>query len=156
MLSMPALVMAQDAGSSRVSKEAPAETTTLVVSRPTVIAYLVVPAGAVDTSDSLAVLADDWNVAMATLGDSLAARGIFFALVTQARLRVRMAGRRDVLLALDVEPTAGYVYARPGMTPCVRRGALEIDEVLRATRALVDRRMSAEARTRAMCGARRR
>ena len=120
------------------------DTATVVITRPTVVAYLVVPPGAVDSSADLAVLADDWNVAMATLGDSLAAHGVRLALVTQPMLRVRMARRRDVVLALDAQPAAGYVFVRPGVAPCVRRGAAEPDEVLRAARARA--RCSARAR----------
>jgi len=122
--------------------------------RPTIVAYLVVPAGAVDTSADLAVLADDWNVAMATLGDSLEARGIGFALATESRLRVRMPGRRDTVLALNAAPAAGYVFVRPGMTPCLRRGAAEPDEVLRTAGTLLGRRAPSEHARRALCGAR--
>lgn len=111
------------------------DTATVVVTRSTVVAYLVVPPGAVDSSADLAVLADDWNVAMATLGDSLAAHGVGFALVTQPTLRVRMAHRRDVMLALDREPATGYVFVRPGVAPCLRRGAADVEDVLRAARA---------------------
>ncbi|MFL5618027.1 MAG: hypothetical protein ACJ79A_06465 [Gemmatimonadaceae bacterium] len=108
------------------------DTATVVVTHPTVVAYLVVPTGAVDSSADLAVLADDWNVAMATLGDSLSAYGIRLALVTQPMLRMRLAGRRDVMFVLDEEPAAGYVFAQPGMAPCLRRGAAEVGDVLRA------------------------
>ena len=132
---------------------AAADTATVHVIRPTVVAYLVIEPGAVDTSADLAVLADDWNVAMSTLGDSLQARGIGFALVTEARLRVRMAGRRDALFALNEAPAAGYVFIRPGMTPCVRRGAAELDEVLRTAHTLLGGRVPREAARRALCGA---
>ena len=131
------------------------DTATVVVTRPTVVAYLIVAAGAVNTSTDLAVLADDWNVAMATLGDSLEANGIGFALVTAPRLRVRTAKWRDVVLNLDEKPAAGYVFARPGMAPCVRRGAAEPHEVLRAARALANRRTSIDAARRAACATRR-
>jgi len=132
------------------------DTTTIVITKPTVIAYLVIPKGAVDSLPDVAVLADDWNVAMSILGDSLEAHGIAFALVAESRLRVRSAGRRDVVFELDAKPAAGYVYARPGETPCLRRGPAEIDEVLAAARVLVNRRISPSARARALCGARRR
>jgi hypothetical protein len=112
------------------------DTTTVVVTRPTVIAYLVIPDGAVDSNPDVAVLADDWNFAMATLGDSLEAHGIAFALVAQSHLIVRSPGRRDVLLRLDATPAAGYVYARPGRPPRLRRGAAELHEVLAVARAL--------------------
>lgn len=130
------------------------DTGTVHVNRPTVVAYLVIPAGAVDTSADLAVLADDWNVAMATLGDSLEARGIGFTLVTEPRLRVRTPGRRDVVLRLNEEPAAGYVFVRPGMAPCMQRGAAELEEVLRAARRLLGGRVPSDAARRAMCVAR--
>lgn len=132
------------------------DTTTIVITKPTVIAYLVIPKGAVDSLPDVAVLADDWNVAMSTLGDSLEANGIAFALVAESRLTVRSAGRRDVVFELDSKPAAGYVYARPGETPCLRRGPAEVDEVLAAARVLVNRRISPSARAHALCGARRR
>jgi hypothetical protein len=153
MLLCPDATRAQGA-SQDGARAARIDTATVHVARPTVIAYLVVPAGAVDTSADLAVLADDWNVAMATLGDSLEARGILFALATEARLRVRMSGRRDAMLALNEEPAAGYVFVRPGMTPCLRRGAAEPEEVLRTARALLGGRVPREAARRAICGAR--
>jgi hypothetical protein len=133
---------------------AAADTATVHVTRPTVVAYLVVPAGAVDTSADLAVLADDWNVAMATLGDSLEARGIRFTLATESWLRVRVPGRRDTVLALNGEPAAGYVFIRPAVAPCQRRGAAELDEVLRTASTLLGRQAPSEAARRAICGAR--
>ena len=147
---LPALLLMSPAFAAAQSRD----TATVVVTRPMVIAYLVVPPGAVDSSADVAVLADDWNIAMATLGDSLAAHGVRLALVTDPLLRVRMAGRRDVVLALDGEPAAGYVYAQPGMMPCVRPGAAEPDDVLRAARALTGLGTASAARTRAGCGAR--
>lgn len=132
------------------------DTTTIVVTKPTVIAYLVIPEGAVDSLPDVAVLADDWNVAMSILGDSLEAHGIAFTLATHSRLTVRSAGRRDVVFELDRKPAAGYVYARPGETPCLRRGPAEVDEVVAVARVLADRRITTAARARALCGARRR
>ena len=148
---MPALAFAQARLGDRASSAALADTTTVVVTRPTVIAYLVIPEGAVDTSADLAVLADDWNVAMATVGDSLESHGIAFTLVTESRLRVRGAGRRDVVLALDDSTAAGYVFARPGSAPCVRRRPAELEDVVRAGRTLATRGMTSDARTRANC-----
>ena len=150
-LPIPALAAAQDVGASRPPEAALADTATVVVERPMVVAYLVIPKGAVDTSADLAVLADDWNIAMATVGDSLEAYGIAFALVTESRLRVRVPGRRDVVLALDDSTRAGYVFARPGSAPCVRRQPAELDEVLRAARTLAGSGMTSDARTRANC-----
>ena len=153
MLLCPAVADAQRA--TRVgARSARLDTATVDVKRPTVVAYLVVPAGAVDTSADLAVLADDWNVAMATLGDSVEARGLGFTLVTESRLRVRTPGRRDVVLRLNEEPAAGYVFVRPGMAPCMQRGAAELEEVLRTARGLLGGRVPSEAARRAMCGTR--
>jgi hypothetical protein len=112
------------------------DTTTIVVTKLTVVAYLVIPEGAVDSHPDLAVLADDWNVAMATLGDSLAAHGIAFALATGSHLRVRTAGRREFVFDLRAKPAAGYVYARPRTTPRLRRGPAELRAVLAAARAM--------------------
>ncbi len=148
---MPALASAQQGSADRASEAARADTTTVVVTGPTVIAYLVIPDGAVDTSADLAVLADDWNVAMATVGDSLESNGIAFTLVTKSRLRLRVAGWHDVLLALDDSTAAGYVFASPGSAPCVRRRPAELDEVLRAGRTLATQGMTSDARTRAQC-----
>jgi hypothetical protein len=148
---VPALASAQQGSADRPSKVALGDTTTVVVMRPTIIAYLVIPDGAVDTSADLAVLADDWNVAMATVGDSLESHGIAFTLVTKSRLRMRVAGWHDVLLALDDSTAAGYVFASPGSAPCVRRRPAELDEVLRAGRTLATRGMTSDARTRAQC-----
>lgn len=152
------LLCSADADAQRASPAgapgASIDTASVRVTEPTVVAYLVVAAGAVDSSADVAVLADDWNVAMSTLGDSLEARKIRFMLATEPWLRVRTSGRRDVMLALNEEPAAGYVFVRPGMMPCVRRGAAELDEVLRAARVLLGRQAPSEAARRAICGAR--
>jgi hypothetical protein len=124
----------------------------LVVTRPIVVAYLVVPPGAVDTSEALAVTADDWNYAMATLGDSLAAHGVALALETAPRLRIVMPGMPARTFALDEEPAAGYVFARPGTPPCIRRGPADPDVVLAAARVFFGEDSSAAARVRVACG----
>jgi hypothetical protein len=151
VLVLPTRADAQRRAATRHSGASAADTATVVVARPTVIAYLVVPDGAVDTSADIAVLADDWNVAMATMGDSLTAHGIGFALVTEPRLIVRIAGRGAVVLTLDDEPAAGYVFARPGAAPCVRHGAAELADVLRAARTLARRALTTGERVRANC-----
>jgi len=132
--------------------DAVAETARVVVTRPTVIAFLVVPPGAVDTLPDLAVLADDWNVAMATLGDSLEARGIAFALVTEPRLRIGSPGTSEVSFSLDEAPAVGYVFARPGEAPCIRRGPAELDAVLAAAGTFFGRATPPALRAREACG----
>ena len=153
LMAWPATARGQDAGAP-TEQSTSGDTATVVVAAPTVIAYLVLAPGVVDSSADLAVVADDWSFAMATLRDSLTRHGVQLALVTESRLRVQVVGERDTVLVLDDEPKVGYMFARPGIGPCRRRGAADPDEVLRAARALVDRRMSSGARTRAMCGAR--
>lgn len=66
---LPVVAGAQRDGASRERRATSGGTATVVVARPSVIAYLVVPRAAVDTSADVAVLADDWNVATATVGD---------------------------------------------------------------------------------------
>ena len=112
-------------------------TTEIAVTRPTVVAYFIVPPGAVDTSRDLAVEADDWNVSMATLRDSLEATGITLAMVTQPNVRLRIAGRGDTTLALGAPGTAGYVFVRPNDAPCLRPGGADADSVKAAARAFV-------------------
>jgi len=107
----------------------------VTITRPTVVAYFVIPAGAVDTLPDLAVEADDWNVSMAALGDSLEASGIGLALVTEPRVRVSMQGRADTTLALGPFRASGYVFARPGDAPCVRPGGADADLVKATARA---------------------
>jgi hypothetical protein len=151
---IPTAGMAQAPDRSDTSR-APAvvaDTARLVVTRPTVVAFLVVPAGAVDTLPDLAVIADDWNYAMATLGDSLEARGIGFALVTQPRLRISSAGTADVFLSLEEAPAAGYVFARPGEPACIRRGPAELDVILAAASSFFSNGMSPASRAREACG----
>ena len=110
---------------SSVAPEVPS----LTVTRPTVVAYLVVQPGAVDTQPELAVLADDWAYAMAALGDSVAARGFAFALHTDSTLVVRRSGRPPDTLALGA---AGYVLIPGAGGACVGRGAMEPDALLAA------------------------
>ena len=104
------------------------------VDGPAVIAYFVIPPGAVDTVPNLAVEADDWNVAMATLGDSLQASGIGFRLTTNPSVRIDSTDASAPELALGERFTAGYVFVRPGEAPCVHRGALDQSDVLAIAR----------------------
>jgi hypothetical protein len=124
-----ALVLAATGATAR-APAVPAGVAHVVVTRPTVIAYLVVPHGAVDTLPDLAVVADDWNYAMATLGDSLEAHGVALAMVTESRLRISSRGSPDVVYSLDAAPAAGYVFARPGTPPCIRRAPAEPDVIV--------------------------
>ncbi|HEX6048280.1 MAG TPA: hypothetical protein VFZ21_03400 [Gemmatimonadaceae bacterium] len=106
----------------------------IAVSRPTVAAYFIVPDGAVDTMPDLAVKADDWNYAMATVGDSLEANGVGFALIIEPRLRLTSSHGLDTTLTLGEPLTAGYVFVRPDEAPCVRRRPLDPDSVLTVAR----------------------
>lgn len=120
------------AQAARPTRAAKLDVARLAVARPTVIAYLVVPEGAVDTCPDLAVIADDWSYAMAALGDSLEARRVAHLLVTESVLRVAPRGARPVTIALGATGESGYVFARPGARPCLRRGWLDPDTVLAA------------------------
>ncbi len=115
----------------------PADTvglTRIVVTRPTVAAYFIIPDGAVDTMPDLAVRADDWNYAMATVGDSLEANGFGFTLITEPSVRLTSNAGLDTTVALGESLSAGYVFVRPGQPPCVRRHPLNPDSVLAAAR----------------------
>ena len=111
-----------------------ADTAHVTVARPTVITYFVVPPGAVDTMPNLAVEADDWNVAMATLRDSLEAARVGLAMVTEQTLQIESANVNAVVLALGPALSSGYVFARPGDMPCVRRGGMDQAELLATAR----------------------
>lgn len=132
-----ALVVAPAAALAQARTTAAAEVARLDVTGPTVVAYFVIPPNAVDTSADLAVAADDWSYAMAALGDSLRARGIALALITEPRLRIASRGTAPVTIALGATPAAGYVYARPGARPCLRRGWADPDSVLATARAIL-------------------
>jgi hypothetical protein len=146
-----ALVVAAT-GATAQAPTVPAEVAHVVVTRPTVIAYLVVPKGAVDTLPDLAVVADDWNYAMATLGDSLEAHGVGLAMVTESRLRISSRGAPDVVYSLDAPPAAGYVLVRPGVPPCIRRTPAEPDVIVAAARAYFGKAGSRASRARVACG----
>jgi hypothetical protein len=108
----------------------------VAVSRPTVIAYFVIPSGAVDSLPDLAVEADDWNVSMATLGDSLEANGIGFAMATDSTVRVDFGAGRDSTIALGPFKSSGYVFVRPKGPTCTRQGGADADSVLAIARAI--------------------
>ena len=112
----------------------PADVAEVSVTRPTVIAYFVIPAGAVDTSRDLATEADDWNVGMAALRDSLESSGIALAMVTVPNARIHVSGKSDTTLALGAPGTAGYVFVRPDGARCVRPGGADADSVKVAAR----------------------
>ena len=108
----------------------PADSTALVVTRATVVAYLVLADGAVDSLPDVAVLADDWSYAMASLGDSVEARGFAFTMWTRRQLIVRRPGvaRADTLTLGD----AGYVLVPATGAPCVGRIPVNPERVLGA------------------------
>lgn len=105
-----------------------ADTTALDVTRPTVIAYLTLAPGAVDSQPDVAVLADDWAYGMSILGDSVQARGWAFAMWTEPRVAVRRGARVDRIALGE----AGYVLVMPTGDACVGRGAMEPDSLLAA------------------------
>jgi hypothetical protein len=136
---------------AQVQEPPAADTTHLVVTRPTVIAWLVVAAGAVDTMPDLAVIADDWSYAMATLGDSLQARGLAFAMATGSYLHLAQAGAKPAIIPLGKLGDGGFVFVRRGMPPCVMRSGFAIEDALAmAGRLLVGTRMPDE-RAREQC-----
>ena len=110
------------------------DTAHVAVARPTVIAYFVVPRGAVDTMPNLAVEADDWNVAMATLRDSLEAGRMSLAMTTEPTVWIEAANMRAVVLSLGPALSSGYVFVGPGSSPCVRRGGADQAELLATAR----------------------
>ena len=112
----------------------------MAITRPTVIAWFVIPPGAVDTMPDLAVEADDWNVNMATLRDSLESSGIDLAMVLDSAVTVTAAGRRDTVLTLGAFRSAGYAFVRTNGLFCVRRGGSEADTVIATARAYVNGR----------------
>ena len=107
----------------------------VTVERPTVLSYFVIPPGAVDTMPDLAVEADDWNVAMAALRDSLEASGIDLAMVTDSSVRVRMRGRRDTTLTLGRFKSSGYILFRPDGRRCAHPGGADADSIRALARA---------------------
>ena len=112
----------------------PNDTAHVTVGGPTVIAYFIVPPGAVDTMPNLAVEADDWNFAMSMLRDSLEASGVALALAVDGVVRIDSAGSRDIVMALGPPLTAGYVFVRPGEPPCLRRGGMDQPDLLALAR----------------------
>lgn len=115
------------------------DTAQLTVTRPTVIAFLVLAEGAVDSLPDLAVAADDWNYAMSILGDSLEARGIGFGLTTRPYLRIAARGPANATLSLGELGTSGFVFVESGMPPCVRRGGMELPAALAAADSILAR-----------------
>jgi hypothetical protein len=123
-----------------------------VVTGPTVIAYFLVPPDAVDTMPNLAVEADDWNYAMATLRDSLEASRIAFVMATNPDIQLDSAGSQPVVLRLGDPLSAGYVFVRRGETPCIRRGGADQAELLEAARRFFMHALSPDDTTSARCG----
>jgi hypothetical protein len=148
-----AVLVAPTPGSAQLRPSTPppplVEVHRLSITKPTVISFLVVPDGAVDTLPDLAVIADDWNIAMAALGDSLESRGISHAMVTDSSLRITLRGVAPITLRLGVTGTGGYVFVRPGERPCLWRGGADMDSVLSATKTFFASNMSSVARRRA-------
>jgi len=124
------------ADSGRARAQTPFSNAAVSVSRPTVIAYFVIPPGAVDSLPDLAVEADDWNVSMATLGDSLEANGFGFAMATDSTVRVDFGAGRDSTISLGPFKSSGYVFVRPKGPTCTRQGGADADSVLAMARAI--------------------
>jgi hypothetical protein len=130
-----------------------ADTTHLVVTRPTVIAWLVVAAGAVDTMPDLEVIADDWSYAMATFGDSLQARGLAFAMATGSYLHLAQPGAKPAIIRLGKLGDGGFVFVRRGMPPCVMRGGFAIEDALAMAGRLLEGARMPDARAGDQCEA---
>jgi hypothetical protein len=131
--------------------ESAGDTTRVSVTRPTVIAYFIVPPGAVDTMPNLAVEADDWNYAMAMLRDSLEANRIDLAMAVDPFVRIEDGHSSGVVVSLGAALTAGYVFVRPGEVPCVRRGPMEQAALLGVARTLSARPSSPTAAPERWC-----
>lgn len=107
-----------------------ADSTGLRITRPTVIAYLVIAPGEVDSNPDMAVVADDWNYAMSILGDTIEARGWAFTMAIDSVLVVRRPGRaKPDTLALG---RAGYVLVPMTGAPCVGGAPMDPEEVVAA------------------------
>jgi hypothetical protein len=124
----------------------------IAITGPTVIAYFLVPPGAVDTMPNLAVEADDWNVAMATLRDSLDAGRIDLAMTTMPTVQIEAATATPTVLSLGPALSAGYVFVRPGDAPCVRRGGVDEAELLATARQFFTRPPSVADTSSQRCG----
>ena len=119
------------------ARRAEAQSSRVTVTRPTVISYFVIPSGAVDTMPDLAVEADDWNVGMASLRDSLEANGFDLAMVSDSVVNVRVVGHADTTLALGPFKSSGYVFVRPNGPFCVWPGGADADSIMARARAYV-------------------
>ena len=119
------------------ARHAEAQASRVTVTRPTVISYFVIPSGAVDTMPDLAVEADDWNVGMAALRESLDANGVDLAMVLDSVVSVHVVGRADTTLVLGPFKSSGYVFVRPNGPFCVRPGGADADSVMARARAYV-------------------
>lgn len=115
------------------------DTGQVTVTRPTVIAYFLVPRGAVDTMPNLAVEADDWSYAMAMLRDSLEGGGIDLAIAVEPLVRIDSAGGSGIIVDLGPPLTAGYVFVRLGEPPCIRRGGMDQADLLATARSFFGR-----------------
>jgi hypothetical protein len=99
----------------------------------------------------LAVATDDWSFGMATLGDSVRAHGWALQLVTQSKLRLASSGVEPLLIKLGDLGSAGYVFARPGEAPCLRRHGLTPDSTLAAASDWFAEGSAAERRKKLKC-----
>jgi hypothetical protein len=122
------------------------------ITGPTVIASFVVPPGAVDTMPDLAVEADDWNVAMATLRDSLEAGRIALAMTTMPAVQITAPGTKPIMVSLGPVFSAGYVFVRPGDAPCLRRGGVDQAELVATARRFFSRAPSPADTSSQRCG----
>jgi hypothetical protein len=134
VLALGTLLLAAPALGAQAAPAAPAATPrdsgVLEVTRPTVVAYFVIPPGAVDTNPDLATTADDWNYAMSILGDSVEARGFGFTMWIDPQIVIRRPGRARLdTVALG---KVGYVFVPPTGVPCVGHGWMDPDELVAA------------------------
>ena len=135
-----------------VAELAAADTSAVAITGPTVVAYFLVPPGAVDTMPSLAVEADDWSYAMATLRDSLEASRIGLIIAVDPVLRIDSVTSRTVILPLGAPLTAGYVFVRRGEKPCLRPGAADQAVLLLLARQFFSRPVSVAESSSTRCG----
>jgi hypothetical protein len=114
---------------------APVDSTTVVVQGPVLVAfYPALSQAAVDSSEDLATVFDDFSYHLSTAMDSLRALGITVTERPVGRIRLSEGGREREFLPAKDSAAVGYLFVSPGEPDRVQYGVMTNSDLVDAAR----------------------
>jgi hypothetical protein len=119
----------------RTESAAPVDSTTVLVQGPVLVAfYPAVSQAAVDSSEDLATVFDDFSFHLSTATDSLRALGITVTERPVGQIRLSEGGRKREFVPAKDSADVGYLFVIPGQPDRVRYGVMTNSDLVDAAR----------------------